>query len=158
MTAEGDYHSKKLPAIFFSTFFSSGKIQAEAAIIELGVELDRGQRVCVYLSLVHPHLRSKLAATSSTRVLHSALYVVRPVYLQQAARNAPIDRRRPRHDNLPTNHSLRTQHDYPQTSLSPSISCTLPRLPSHLYYPLVTTIVLSFPLGSSRLRLHRNTA
>ena len=158
MTAEGDYHRKKLPNVFSSTFFSSGKIQAEAAIIELGVELDRGQRVCVYLSLVHPHLRSTLAAISSTRVLYSALYVVRPVYLQQAARNAPIDRRLPRHDNLPTNHSLRTQHDYPQTSLSPIISCTILRPLSLLYYSLFTTIVLCFPLGSSRLRLHRNTA
>ena len=42
--------------------------------VELGVELDRGQRVCACLSLVHPHLRSTPAATSSTRVLYPALY------------------------------------------------------------------------------------
>jgi len=45
--------------------------------------------------------------------------------IQQAARHALFDRRTLRRDNLPTNHSLRIQHEYPQVNLSPIIGYLL---------------------------------
>lgn len=95
------------------------------------------------------------ASRDVKHILRAIPSVARPTHLQQAARRASFDRRRLRHDNLPTNHSLRTQHEYPQVSLSPIISCNLLRPASLLYYPLVTTTVLSFPLDSPRPRPHR---
>lgn len=78
--------------------------------------------------------------------------VVRPAHLQQAARHASFDRRRLRHDHLPTNHSPRTQHEYPQASLSPVISCNPLRLDSPLYYP--TTRLSPPPCSVSLLVAH----
>lgn len=54
--------------------FFRARFRRNRPSVELGVELDRGQRVCACLSLVHPHLRPTLVATSSTHVLYPALY------------------------------------------------------------------------------------
>ena len=139
---------ERLPSVFNSTFFRA-RFRRNRPSVELGVELDRGQRVCACLSLVHPHLRPTPVATSSTRVLYSALYAQ---YTSSRLHETP----RSTDDASDTIIYRRTiayaptQTEYPQVSLSPIISCNLLRLVSLLYYSLITTTVLSFPLGSSR--------
>lgn len=85
--------------------------------------------VCRRFTLPSP--RRQLRRPAHARAI---LSVVRPVRPQQAARYASLDRRSIRHDNLPTNHSLRAQDEYPkpayrQSSLvlftDSSRSCTI---------------------------------
>ena len=106
------------------------------------------------MSLVHPHLRPTQAATLSTRVLYSALYA-------QYTSSRLHETLRSNDDAPDTIIYRRTVAYTPNTNTrkpaySPIISCNLLRLASLLYYSLITTTVLIFPLGSSRLRLHRN--
>jgi len=154
---EDDCDLKKLPSGFTPTFIFVGSGRGSGHQLNSTLNLIVAKEFTpVCRRFTHTPTRRQ-----PRRQVHTARRTQRCTpSIQQTARHALFDRRPLRRDNLPTNHSLRTQHEYPQVTYRPLsvISCNLLRLDSFLYHSPVTTAVLGFPLGRPRLRLRRNTA